>query len=340
MKKEFAPSPLGEGRGEGRGEGSRLFFVAFLALAASFAFGQPAKFPSKPVTLIVPYPPGGSNDTFARELGKRLGDIWKVPVIVDNRPGAGGSIGAAVVSKAAPDGHTLCLLSSSFTTNAAIQTNLPFDPVAGFTPIAMVAKGPMILTVANQVPAKTALELFDLARKNPGKLNYGSSGQGSTNHFATELLMDAAQIQMTHVPYKGMPPAVTDVIGGHVDVLIASGPSIYQHVKAGKVRGLGVTSAGPSTVVPDLPPIAQAGLPGYRFELWWGILAPPKMAPELAAQINADVNRILATPEIKEAFLREGAEPAPISQQQFARTIKDEIEGWKKVAKAANIKAE
>ena len=298
------------------------------------------KFPMKPVTIIVPYPPGGSNDTFARELGKKLSDAWKLPVIIDNRPGAGGNIGAAVVSRAAPDGYTLCLLSSSFTTNAAIQPNLPFDPVTGFTPVAMVAKGPMILTVANQVPAKTTLELFALARKEPGKLNYGSSGQGSTNHFASELLMQAAKIKMTHVPYKGMAPAVTDVIGGHVDVLIASAPSIYQHVKAGKVRGLGVTSKGPSVVVPDLKPVADMGAPGYSFELWWGILAPPKTPPEVIAQINADVNRILATAEMKEVFLREGAEPVMLSPTQFASTIKSEIDGWKKVAKEANIKAE
>ena len=313
--------------------------VAALALAAGLAMAQ-VKFPSKPVTIIVPYPPGGSNDTFARELGKRLGDAWKLPVIVENRAGAGGSIGAAVVSRAAPDGYTLCLLSSSFTTNAAIQPNLPFDPVAGFSPVAMVAKGPMLLTVANNLPVKSTLELFALARKSPGKLNYGSSGQGSTNHFATELLMDAAQIKMTHVPYKGMPPAVTDVIGGHVDVLIASAPSIYQHVKAGKVRGLGVTSLGPSQLVPDLPPVAQMGVPSYSFELWWGILAPPKTPPEIVAQINAEVNRILATPEIREVFMREGAEPVQMSAGKFAATIKSEIEGWKKVAKEANIKAE
>jgi tripartite-type tricarboxylate transporter receptor subunit TctC len=297
-------------------------------------------FPSKPVTIIVPYPAGGSNDIFARELGKRLSDTWKVPVIIDNRPGAGGSIGAAVVSKAAPDGYTLCLLSSSFTTNAAIQTNLPFDPVAGFAPVAMVAKGPMLLTVSNKVPARTTLELFALARANPGKLNYGSSGQGSTNHFATELLMDAANIKMTHVPYKGMAPAVTDVIGGHVDVLIASAPSIYQHVKAGKVRGVGVTSKGRSVVVPDLPPVAEMGVPNYSFELWWGILAPPKTPPEVVIQVNIDVNRILNTPEMREVFLREGAEPAPLSAAQFAATIRNEIEGWKQVAKAANIKPE
>ena len=312
---------------------------ALLAVAAVPAAAQVA-FPSKPVTIIVPYPAGGSNDTFAREIGKKLSDAWKIPVIIDNRPGAGGSIGAAIVSKAAPDGYTLCLLSSSFTTNAAIQTNLPFDPVAGFSPVAMVAKGPMLLTVSNKVAAKTTLELFALARANPGKLNYGSSGQGSTNHFATELLMDAAHIQMTHVPYKGMAPAVTDVIGGHVDVLIASAPSIYQHVKAGKVRGVGVTSKGRSLVVPDLPPVSEMGVPNYSFELWWGILAPPKTPPDVVIQINIDVNRILNTPEMREVFLREGAEPAPMSAAAFAATIRNEIEGWKKVAQAANIKPE
>jgi tripartite-type tricarboxylate transporter receptor subunit TctC len=318
---------------------ARYALCALLMLGAATAQAQP-KFPSKAVTIVVPYPPGGSNDTFARELGKKLGDAWKVPVIIDNRPGAGGSIGAALVSRAAPDGYTLCLLSSSFTTNAAIQPNLPFDPVSGFTAVAMVAKGPMLLTVANRLPARTVLELFALARANPGKLNYGSSGQGSTNQFATELLMDAAQIKMTHVPYKGMSPAVTDVIGGHVDVLIASAPSIYQHVKAGKVRGLGVTSKGHSDVVPDLPPIAQMGVPNYSFELWWGILAPPMTPPDVVIQINIDVNRILNTAEMKEVFLREGAEPAPLSAAQFAATIRSEIEGWKKVAKAANIRAE
>jgi tripartite-type tricarboxylate transporter receptor subunit TctC len=319
---------------------ARALVLAALAAAAG-AFAQTnLHYPSKPVTIIVPYPPGGSNDTFARELGKRLSDAWKVPVLVDNRPGAGGSIGAAVVSKAAPDGYTLCLLSSSFTTNAAIQTNLPFDPIAGFTPVGMVSKGPMLLTVSTKAPFKTTLELFDYARRNPGKLNYGSSGQGSTNHFATELLMDAAKIQMTHVPYKGMSPAVTDVIGGHVDVLIASAPSIYQHVKAGKVRGLGVTTLGPSVVVPDLPPLSTQGVPSYSFELWWGVLAPPKTPPEIVAEVNATMNRILATAEMKEVFLREGAESAPMTPEAFAKTIRDEIEGWKRVAKQANIKPE
>ncbi len=314
--------------------------AVLVGLLAVMPVSAQQKFPNKPVTIVVPYPPGGSNDTFARELGKRLSDTWKVPVIIENKPGAGGSIGATIVSKAAPDGYTLCLLSSSFTTNAAIQPNLPFDPVNSFTAIGMVSKGPMLLTVNPKLPIKTTLELFDYARRNPGKLNYASSGQGSTNHFATELLMDATNIQMTHVPYKGMGPAVADTIAGHVDVLVASAPSIYQQVKAGKLHGIGVTSKAASTVVPDLPAIASMGVPNYSFELWWGVIAPAKVPAEIVEKINADMNRILTTPEMKEVFLREGAEPMPMSAANFAKTIKDEIEGWKKVAKSANIKPE
>jgi tripartite-type tricarboxylate transporter receptor subunit TctC len=319
-----------------------LAALAF-ALASTAALSQPRSpndFPAKTVTFVVPYPAGGSNDIFARELARRLSDDWKVPVIVDNRPGAGGAIGAGLVSRAAPDGYTLCLLSSSFTTNAAIQPNLPFDPVNGFAPVAMVARGPMLLTVANDLPVHTTLELFAMARAHPGKLNYASSGVGSTNHFATELLLDAAQIRMTHVPYKGMTPAVTDLIGGHVDVLVASAPSIYAQVKAGKVRALGVTSATASPVVPGLRPLDEMGVPGYHFELWWGVLAPPATPPERVAAINAEINRAIATPELRSVFEREGAEAVPMTPAEFAATIRREIGEWKKVARDADIRAE
>ena len=317
----------------------KRILAALLALAATAALAQHS-WPDRPVTIVVPYPPGGSNDVFAREVGRKLSDAWKIPVVIDNRPGGGGSIGAAVVARAKPDGYTFCLLSSSFTTNAAVQKDLPFDPVNDFAPVAMVARGPMLLTVSNKLPVNSTLELFALARKDPGKLNYGSSGVGSTNHFAAELLMDAAKIRMTHIPYKGMSPAVTDLIAGHVDVLIASAPSIYPQVKAGKVKALGVTSAGPSKVVPGLLPVAQMGAPGYSFELWWGILAPKGTPPDVVIQVNIDVNRILESPEMKEMFLREGAEPAPMSAAAFAATIRREIDGWKKVAHDANIQAE
>jgi tripartite-type tricarboxylate transporter receptor subunit TctC len=204
----------------------------------------------------------------------------------------------------------------------------------------MVARGPMLLTVSNDLPARTTLELFAMARRNPGKLNYASSGVGSINHFATELLMQAAQIRMTHVPYKGMTSAVTDLIGGHVDVLVASAPSIYAQVKAGRVRALGVTSAEASPVVPGLRPLDEMGVPGYHFELWWGVLAPAGVPPERIAAINAAIKRAVATPEMRAVFEREGAEPAPMASAEFAATIRREIEGWKKVAKAADIRPE
>ncbi len=312
------------------------------ALLAAVAFAVPAfaqKFPTKPVTMLVPYPPGGSNDTFARALGKKLSEAWGQPVIVENKPGAGGSIGAALVNKAPPDGYLIMLLSSSFTTGAAISPHWPFDPVKGFTPIAMVARGPMVLTVANKLPAKDLAEFLALAKSQPGKLNFGSSGQGSTNHFASELLMGAAGIRMTHVPYKGMGPATADAIAGHIDVLVASAPSIMQHVKAGKVRGLGVTSKGPSAVVPELPAIS-ATVPGYSFELWWGVLAPPNMPKELAASLNADINKALSGADFKEILAREGTEPYVVTAAEAAETVRSEIEEWKRVAARAGIKVE
>ncbi len=313
-----------------------------LALASLFAVASAwaQSFPTKPVTIVVPYPPSGSNDVFARALGKRLSDAWKQPVVIENKPGAGGAIGAAIVNKAAPDGYTLLFLSSSFTTAAAIQPNLPFDSVAGFTPIASVARGPMVLTVRNDLPVSSVGELVALAKAQPGKLNYGSSGLGSINHFATELFAASAGIKLSHVPYKGMGPATTDAIGGHIDVLMASAPSIMQHVRSKKLRGLGVTSPANSPVVPELTAIATSGVKGYSVELWWGLLAPPSLPRELLAAINAEANKALAAPDMKDVLAREGAEPWVQTSAAFAAVIKADIEGWKKVAKDANIKAE
>ena len=310
-------------------------WIAALLLVAAPAIAQ---YPAKPVTIVVPFPPGGSNDVFARALGKKLSETWKQPVLVDNKPGAGGMIGAAGVSKASPDGYTLLFVSSSYTTGAAIQ-QLPFDPITGLTPVASVSKGPMVLTVKNGVPVKNAAELAALAKSQPGKLNYGSAGPGSINHFAGELLAQNAGIRMTHVPDKGMGPATADLIGGHIDVLVASSPSVMQHVKADKVKGLGVTSAKPSPLVPGLEPVAQ-GVKGYEVELWWGVLGPAGLAPAIAGQVNAEINRALASPELTEIFAKEGAEPWPQSPAQFEAVVKGDIERWKKVARAANIKVE
>jgi tripartite-type tricarboxylate transporter receptor subunit TctC len=311
--------------------------VLLLVCGAAQAQGS---FPTRPIQFIVTSPPGGSNDIFARAIAKRLSDAFGKPVLVENRAGATGSIGAAFVAKAPADGHTLLMISSSFTTSAAIQPNAPFDATKSFAAVAMIGKGPLILAVSPKLPAKTPEEFFALAKAKPGALNFASSGSGSINHFATELLIDAAGIKMTHVPYKGMGPAVTDLIAGHVDVLIASAPSMLQQVKSGKVKGLGVTTLKPSPIAPGLPALAAAGAKGYDVELWWGVLTTAGAPKDVVAKLNAEINKALATDEMKAFLLNEGAEPAPMAPEAFAGVIRADIERWKKVAKDAGIQAE
>jgi tripartite-type tricarboxylate transporter receptor subunit TctC len=315
----------------------RLFWIFWLSICAPAAAQA---FPERPIQFIVTAPPGGSNDIFARVIARRLGEPLGKPVIVDNRAGATGSIGAALAAKAPPDGHTLLMISSSFTTSAAIQTKLPFDPVKSFAAVAMVGKGPLLLAVAPSVPARTPEEFFALARSKPGTLNYASSGTGSINHFATALLNEAAGIQMTHVPYKGMGPAVNDLIAGHVEVLVASAPSMLQQVKAGRVRGIGVTTLEASPIAPGLPPLAAAGAKGYDVELWWGVLTTAGTPADTVAKLNAEINKALAAAEMKEFLLREGAEPAPMTPEAFGEVIRRDIERWKNVARSANIQPE
>ncbi|WP_454757845.1 tripartite tricarboxylate transporter substrate binding protein [Cupriavidus campinensis] len=327
---------------------SSLRAVACLGLtvAATAAISVPAvavaegAYPSKPITLIVPYPPGGSNDIFARIVAKEIGEELKQPVVIDNRPGASGNTGTGLAAKAAPDGYTLVAVSSSMTTNAAIQSKLPFDAVKSFAPVAMVAHGPFIVAVSNDFPAKTPQELVNAIRANPGKYNYASSGPGSVNQFGTELLKaQAGKLAITHVPYRGMGPAVTDLIGNQTQLLISSGPSLLPMVRAGKVRAVGITSLKPSPIAPDLVPMATA-VPGYEFELWWGFLAPAGTPPAIVARLNAAVNQALAKPAVKEAILKEGAEVTPGTPQKFAETIASDVTRWKALAKQQNIVAD
>ncbi len=325
---------------------SRLTF-ACLGLLTSIAsiVGSGAAFaespyPSKPITIIVPYPPGGSNDIFARIVAKEVGEDLKQPVIIDNRPGASGNTGTGMVAKATPDGYTLVAVSSSMTTNAAVQGKLPYDAVKSFAPVAMIAQGPFIVAVSNDFPAKTPQELVNTIRANPGKFNYASSGPGSVNQFGTELLkVKAGKLAITHVPYRGMGPAITDLIGNQTQVLIASGPSLLPMVKAGKVRAVAITSLKPSPIAPDLVPLASA-VPGYEFELWWGFLAPAGTPPAIVSQLNAAVNRALAKPTVKAAILKEGAEAKPVTPQQFSETIAADVARWKTLAKQQNIVAD
>ena len=305
------------------------------------AQAQSAKdFPTKPIQFIVTSPPGGSNDVFARGIAKKLSESLGKPVVVENKPGATGSIGNAFVANAAPDGHTIVMISSSYTTSAAIQAKLPYDPVKSFVGVAMIAKGPLILAVSPKLEVNTPGELIAIAKFKPGELNYATSGVGSINHFATELFAQSAGIKLTHVPYKGMGPAVSDLIAGHVQVLIASAPSMLAQVKGGKVKGVGVTTFVPSPIAPGLPALATTGAKGYEVELWWGVLAPAATPKDIVAKLNAEINKALATPEVKEFLLREGAEAAPMPPEAFTALIASDIERWRKVAQTAGIKPE
>ncbi|WP_280150407.1 tripartite tricarboxylate transporter substrate binding protein [Piscinibacter sp. XHJ-5] len=314
------------------------------ALWAAVALASPPvqaqdEYPNKPITIVVPYPPGGSNDVFARLVGKTMGDVMKATVVIENRPGASGNTGTGQVARATADGYTLVAVSSSMTTNAAIQTKLPFDAVKSFAPVAMFAKGPCIVAVNNELPVKTPAELLAALKKQPGRLNYASSGIGSSNQFATEMLKGATGTFVVHVPFRGMAPAVMGLIAGETQLLIASGPSLLPQVRAGRVRAVGITSLQRSPIAPELTPMASV-VPGYEFELWWGLLAPVGTPPAIVDRLNAAVSKALASPEVKETFLREGAIAAPATPAQFAATIAADVERWQKVAKQQNIVAE
>jgi len=317
----------------------KKLFLLLAVFAMSTVVHAQSAFPNKPITLVVPYPVGGSNDVFARLIAKNLGEALKVSVVVDNRPGASGTTGTMQVSKSAPDGYTILAVSSSMTTNVAIQTKSSFDPVTGLTAIAMLAKGPFIVAVNNDFPAKNPAELIALLKANPGKFNYASSGTGSSNQFATELLKAMSGSFAVHIPYRGMGPATTDLIGGQTQILLASGPSLLPQVRNGRIRAIGITSLNPSPIAPELIPVSTV-IPGYEFELWWGILGPAGMPADIVNLLNREINKILASPEIKATLLREGAEASPESPAQFANRLSGDITRWKSVAKRQNITAE
>jgi tripartite-type tricarboxylate transporter receptor subunit TctC len=296
-------------------------------------------YPGKPITIVVPYSPGGSNDSFARVMAKGLSTQLKQSVIVENRPGASGNMGSAFVAKSSPDGYTLLVVSSSLVTNAAIQTKLPFDAAKDLAPVAMIARGPFIVAVNNGFPARTPDELVSALKAAPGKYAYASSGIASTNQFATEQLKALSGTHILHAPYKGIGPAVTDLIGNQVQLLISSGPSIMPFVKSGRMRAIAVTSAQPSPIAPDLPPMAKA-VPGYNFEAWWGLLAPAGTPPEIVNRLNTEVGKVQATQEFKDFLLKEGALPAPMTPAQFAAVIATDIPRWKNLAQQQHITPE
>ncbi|MEO7726942.1 MAG: tripartite tricarboxylate transporter substrate binding protein [Burkholderiales bacterium] len=320
---------------------SGLLAAAALTLLSAPAFGQNTQaYPQKPIRLIVGYLPGSSNDTLARFVGGKLHDRLGQQVVIDNRPGANGNIGADLTAKSTPDGHTLLLMSVSFSMSAAVYTKLPFDPVKSFTPIAMLGAGPLVLVTHPAFPASNVKSLIELATAKPNTLTYSSAGTGGINHFGGALFSRVAHVQMIHVPYKGGAPALTDVMGGQVQLMWGTMPLTLTQIRAGKVKALAVTSAKRSPLLPDVPAIGEAGAPGAEISTWWGILAPAAVPGAIVTRLNNEIAAILVTPESAQRLAAEGAEPWPLSSAAFGRVIGDEITKWTRVANEANIRAD
>jgi tripartite-type tricarboxylate transporter receptor subunit TctC len=295
-------------------------------------------YPAKPVTIVLPYSAGGSSDILARSVAKGLTDMLGRNFVVENRPGASGMIGAEVVAKATPDGYTLLSTTSSYPGTVAVRAKLPFDPERAFIPVAMIARAPIVLAVHPSVPAKTVKEFIGVAQKR--QLNYSSSGTGGNNHIAMELFSQAAGIKMTHIPYKGIAPAVIALVAGEVDAIIASSPAVMSQVKAGKARAIAVSSAQPTPLIPGLPAIAQSGVPGFTYENWWALFAPAATPPGIVNTLNSAVNKYLVSPEMKQLLEREGAGTEPMTVAQLADLLPKEVVRYRKAAQMAGLKPE
>jgi tripartite-type tricarboxylate transporter receptor subunit TctC len=318
---------------------ARLACAALAAAAAGAAFAQ-AGYPSKPVRMVVPSSAGGGTDIVARiiapELSKRLGQ----QVIIDNRPGAGTMIGIEVAAKSPADGYTLLMGLSTLAINPALYKKVPYDAMRDFAPITQAISSPAIMVVHPSVPVKTVKELIAFARARPGQLNYASAGTGTYPHMTMELFLSMAKLKMVHIPYKGSGPAMIDMVAGHVAVMAGTILTGIPHVRSGRLRGLGVTSAARSAVAPDIPTIAEAGLPGYEATQWYGVLAPARTPKEIVTRLHGEVTRVLQQPEIKERLAGDGVDTVGSSPEEFARYIQSELTKWAKVARDAGIQPE
>jgi len=317
-----------------------LAAAAMLAVSAAAPAQTTPAYPQKPIRLIVGFLPGSSNDTLARFVGGRLSDRVGQQVVIDNRPGANGNIGAELVAKATPDGHTLLLMSVSHTMSAAVYEKLPFDPVTSFTPVATLGAGPLVLVTHPAFSAGTVKALIELAQAKPSTLTYSSAGTGGINHFGGALFSRVAGVQMIHVPYKGGAPALTDVMGGQVQLMWGTMPLTLTQIRAGKVKALAVTSVKRSPLLPETPTIAEAGAPGAEISTWWGILAPAGVPGAIVTRLNNEIAAILVTPESAQRLAAEGAEPWPQTSAAFSKVITSEIEKWTRVARDARIRAD
>ena len=316
----------------------RLLVVVLAGLgAASPALAQ--NYPAKPIHIIVPFAPGGGSDFIARFTAQRLTDAFGSQVIVENRPGAGGLLGIEQGVKADADGYTLTLIASSYTVNAALYP-LKYDPVADITPVVQISQGPMIVIANPKFPAKTTQELIALARQKPGSINFASAGQGSITHMVAELFQSRAGVKMNHVPYKGTGPALTDTISGQTDVFFSSTATALPHVKSGRLRAIAVTTAKRLPAEPEVPTIAESGVPGFDVVLWHGIIGPKNLPRPVVERINTEVNKMLKMPQTAAQLQTDGVAPAGGNAQRFGEQIGKEIALWKDVVAKTGIKVQ
>ncbi len=327
----------------------RSLCILFPACAALHASGSSAAlmerhaegpFPNRPLRLVVTFPPGGGTDVLARMLGAQLGDVWREQVIIDNRPGASGNIGAEIVARAAADGYTLLMVNSTFAMNAGLYSNLKFDSVRDFSAIARVASTSGIVAVHPALAVSSMGELIAAARARPGRLAYSSCGAGTPQHLSGELLKFMAKVELVHVPYKGCAPALADGLGGQVPVIFNTVPNVVPHAKAGRLRALAVTSAQRFPLEPDLPTVAEAGLPGYDVDQWFAVLGPAGIPPAVIDTLNREIVRIVAAPALREKLVAQYFVPAPSTPQELAAVVRDDIARWAKLIKQVGIRVD
>ena len=315
----------------------RALAVAALLAASLPLAGNAQTYPTKPVHLIVPFAPGGGSDFIARLVAQKLGERIGQPVIIENKPGAGGNVGAELAVKSPPDGYTLLLCPASYTVNANLY-KVAFDPINDITPIVQLSKGPYLIAVNPAVPVNTLAELVAMAKADPNKLSYASSGNGSHVHVATEYLLSTAKVKATHVPYKGTGPALNDTIAGNVQFLLGSVGPTLPHVKSGRLRGIAVTTPKRIVAAPEIPTVMESGYPSWEVTNWHGILGPKGLPKNVVDKLNREVNEVLKTDELKKLLATDGLEPAGGSPAEFAATIRSEVARWKTVAEQARVK--
>ena len=323
------------------------FFAAIAAAAVALALAlaasaqAPSAYPSRPVKLVIPFPPGGPLDIVGRAIAQKLTDAWGQSVVVDNRPGAGGNIGADLVAKSAPDGYTILMGAlSTHVVNPSLYAKMPYDAIADFAPITLVAVTPNVLVVNAALPVNSAKEFIAYAKANSGKLAFGSGSNGSAGHLAGELFKVDTGTDITHIPYKGGAPATQALLAGDTQFMFDNLANAMPQVKAGKLKALAVTTAERSKLAPDLPTMAEAGLPGFNISTWFGLFAPAGTPKEIIAKWNAEVAKILNSQEMRDKLIAQGAEPSPMTPEQFAAFVKSEIPKYAKIIKASGAKVD